>query len=304
MTNSFFTGRRVLVTGASGFIGRNLCNELKRNGAEIYAVSTKERKNSDIICKWFHGDLTNYSFTESTLKCAKPSIIFHLAGFVTGQRDLDIVQPAYHNNLTSTVNMLVAATRIGIHRLILAGSMEEPETDSEELIPVSPYAASKWASTAYAKMFFKLYQTPVTIPRIFMVYGPGDKDFDNLIPYVIRCLIQGENPKLTSGTRLVDWIYIDDVVEGLIKMGITEGIEGKTVDLGTGVQFSVQEVCKKISGLLESKIKLDFGTLPDRPFEQVRRADLDKAEKYLGWKPQMGINKGLEQTITWFKNME
>lgn len=296
-------GKRVLVTGASGFIGKSLCIKLKEQGALIQAVSTRDQKHTGVIDNWFIGDLANYDFTLSTIEESQPEVIFHLAGYTTGQRELKVVRPTYHNNLTTTVNTLIASTEAGIKRLIIAGSLEEPEINGEEkATPVSPYAASKWASTLYARMFHKLYQTPVTIARIFMVYGPGDRDFDNLVPYVIRSLSRNKNPKLTSGKRKIDWIYIDDVVRGLIKMAYSNEIEGKSIDLGSGKLLSVKDICDFIVRIVNSDGHIEYGVLPDRAFERVRVADVKTTQKILDWKADISIKEGLKKTVRWYLN--
>lgn len=290
-----------MVTGASGFIGSALCNRLKNAGAVIYATSTKQQAESGAVDKWFVGNLTSLEFARAVVNKSKPDIIFHMAGFTSGGRELEFVQPTFRNNLSATVNILTASAEVKIERLILAGSMEEPEIDDREPTPVSPYAASKWAGSGYARMFYKLYDTPVTISRIFMVYGPGPQDHQQLIPYVIDCLIHQKKPKLTSGKRLVDWIFIDDVVDGLLQLATADGVEGKTIDLGSGKQLSIKEVSRRIKNILGGNIEIEFGVLPDRPFEKVSVADLRKTKKYLNWSPKNEINEGLERTINWFR---
>lgn len=305
MNNRYYLqDKRVMVTGASGFIGRQLCIKLKDLGSEIYGISRNGPKEFNEINNWLIGDLADYDFTKSTISNVKPEIIFHLAAYVSGKRDLDVVLPTYHNNLSSTINILTASTELGIKRLVLSGSLEEPTTKDQEKIPVSPYAASKYASTIYGKMFNKLYGTPVTIPRIFMVYGPGKQNFEKLVPYVIRSLIRNEKPKLTSGTRQIDWIYIDDIVEGLMRMGITEGIEGKAIDLGSGSQYSVKEVAQKIKNIIGGNTEIDFGEVPDREFERIRKADLGNTKKLLDWEPIIDIDEGLNKTVRWFENID
>lgn len=297
------TGKRVLVTGASGFIGKQVCIRLKQLGSEIYAVSKKKRKNADLVHQWLTGDLTDFDFTMTTIGSIKPEVIFHLAGFTTGERELKAVLPTYHNNLTATINILTAATDAGIPRLVHAGSLEEPdEIQDEDIIPVSPYAASKWACTIYARMFHKLYGTPVTVARIFMVYGPGDQDFRKLVPYVIRSLLLKKKPKLTSGTRVIDWIYIDDVVSALIQLAVTDGIEGKSIDLGSGTLFSIRDICGHIKRIMDSDIPIGFGEIADRKFERIQVADLKNMSKYLDWKPEVDIEEGLKRTVSWLNS--
>jgi len=302
-SKDIFFDKRVLVTGANGFIGGKLCIKLKELGAEIYGISRSGPKESEEIDRWITGDLVNYDFIKSTINSIKPDTIFHLAGYVSGKRELEAVLPSYHNNLTSTINILTASTEFDIQRLVLSGSLEEPKSGDEEIVPVSPYAASKWAGTLYAKMFYKLYGTPVTIPRIFMVYGPGKQDFEKLVPYVVQTLHKKNSPNLTSGSRLVDWIYIDDIVEGLIRMAIEEGVEGRAIDLGSGRQFSVKEVAQKIKTIIGGNTEINFGKKPDRDFERIRKADLDTTQKLIDWEPQIDIDEGLRRTVKWFENI-
>ncbi len=124
----------------------------------------------------------------------------------------------------------MACTEIGCHRIVLAGSLEEPDLDQGSGPPSSPYAAAKWASNAYARMFHDLYQTPVVTAKLFMVYGP-EQNPRFLIPHVISSLLEGVAPKVSSGNRSVDWIYVDDVVSGLLAMADAPDIEGGTIDL-------------------------------------------------------------------------
>ena len=132
--------------------------------------------------------------------------MFHLAGHVTGSQQLEHVIPALELNLISTVQILTAAAETGTTRVVLAGSMQEPEPGDASTVLNSPYAASKWASTGYARMFHSLYHVPVTIARPFMVYGPGQWNLTKLLPYVIVSFLKGEAPQVSSGTRELDWV--------------------------------------------------------------------------------------------------
>lgn len=296
------TGKKVLVTGASGFVGSNLSARLKELGAEIYGVSTRKQEASPVVDKWYTGDLADLETTRSLIKKSSPHLIFHLAAFASGRLDLNLIPKTYHNNLTSTINILTAATEAEVERVILAGSMEEPEDGREGLIPSSPYAASKYAGTIYAKMFNQLYGTPVTIPRIFKVYGPGDENLNRLLPYVIQSLFEGKKPSLTNGSRIIDWIYIGDLVEALVTMAKAEGVDGQTIDVGSGKAFSVQEVVKKIESIIDNGIQIEFGELPDRKFEYDRIADISRAKQLLNWEPAVSIDMGLKKTVAWYKN--
>jgi UDP-glucose 4-epimerase len=216
-------------------------------------------------------------------------IVFHLASYVVGARELEVVLPTFHANLASTVHLLTAAAEAGCRRIVLAGSQEEPQNFNDATVPRSPYAAAKWASSSYARMFYQLFRTPVVIPRIFMTYGPNQKDMQKLVPFVVRQLLRGEAPKLTSGRRRADWIYIDDVVEGLLRAAVIPGLEGCVFDLGSGSLVSVRGIVEQIVEIVGSGIEPIFDALPDRPFEQECAADTSFLSNKLGYQPRTSM---------------
>ena len=246
--------------------------------------------------------MADFKFMKKVMIEIEPDIIYHLGSHVAGSRSLELVLSTFQSNLASTVNLLTAATKIGCERIILAGSMEEPGNESNGYIPCSPYAAAKWASNGYAKMFHALYQLPVAVARIFMVYGPGQNDFNKLIPYVILSLLRGESPKLTSGNRQIDWIYVDDVVQGLIALAIAPNLQGGIIDLGSGELTSIQIIVKKLIEIINPGLTPQFGSLPERLLEQTRVARLAETEKKIHWKPQISLDVGLDRTISWYRN--
>ena len=294
-------GARVLVTGASGFIGRRLCRRLAEAGARVHGTGRSGELTSEELEGRSRGDLAEEGFARGLVEETRPDLVFHLASRVTGSRDPTAVLPTFHANLTSTVNLLVAAREAGCRRLVLAGSMEEPEPDAGALpVPASPYAASKAAASAYARMFHALYGLPVVTARLFMVYGPGQRDPRKLVPYVALSLLRGERPRLSSGRRPVDWIYLDDAVEGLTALATAPGIEGERLDLGSGELVTVRDVAERLAGIARSAgaaAELGLGELADRPLESVRRADAERTHERTGWTPTVPLDEGLRRTF-------
>lgn len=293
-------GARILVTGGTGFIGSHLLTRLCEAQAHVHAVSREPQSDARNI-QWFEGDISDLSTTQSLLKAVKPQIIYHCAGHVVGGRGAEAVVPTFQCNLGTTVNLLTCAQAVGCDRFILAGSLEEPSSNDDDVAPSSPYAVTKWASSAYARMFHALYQFPAVILRVFMVYGPGQRDLNKLIPYVITSLLKGEEPKLTSGQRAIDWIYVDDVVEAFLAAALANGVEGKTIDIGSGRTETVRKLVRRLAGLMNQGDAPSFGSRPDRPMEQVRVADLHAAEQLLGWTPSVPLEEGLKRTIEWYE---
>jgi nucleoside-diphosphate-sugar epimerase len=295
-----FMGRKVLVSGASGFIGSHLCRRLLQDGAEVHGVSRILHCRDEHGISWWQGDLAEAETARSIVMQLKPDFVFHLASHVAGARQRELVGPTFASNLVSTVNLLDAASEAGCRRVLLAGSLEEPEPGDSQAVPCSPYAAAKWAGSVYARMFHALYQLPVVICRLFMVYGPGQQDLRKLVPYVILSLLRGEAPQLMNGRREIDWIYVDDVVEGFIAAAAVEGIEGKTVDLGSGSLIPVRTVVEKLVCLINPCIEPRFGAVTDRPFEQVRVAAVENSLDLIEWKPTVSLEEGLKRTANWY----
>jgi nucleoside-diphosphate-sugar epimerase len=290
----------MLVTGASGFIGSHLCRRLRQAGAEVHAISRSERTEGETGLHWWQGDVTELDVLRRIVNATRPEVVFHLASHVVGAREREQVMPAFRANLTSAVNVMIAASEAGCRRVVLTGSLEEPEDGDTGPVPCSPYAAAKWAASGYARMFHALYQLDVVTLRVFMVYGPGQGDLKKLIPYVTLALLRGESPKLGNGQREVDWIYVDDVVEGFVAAAQANGRAGQTVDIGSGKLVPIRAVVEHLGRLINPDVKLQFGALPERPLERVRVADTARTQAMIGWQPSVPLEKGLKQTVDWY----
>jgi nucleoside-diphosphate-sugar epimerase len=292
-------GQRILVTGARGFLGSNVCRRLHEAGIEMHAAGRTLPSKTLKLCTWHKADLADANAAQALLRNVRPDIIVHLAGYVNGARELQHVLPSFHGDLATTVNVLTAAAELGHARVVFPSSMEEPAPDRPHDVPSSPYAAAKWAAGAYARMFHALYQTPVIMLRLFMTYGPGQRD-RKIIPYTILSLLKGESPQLASGRRPVDWIYVDDVVDGLLTASVASDVEGRTLDLGSGVLVPIRDVIEQIVQLTGGGVQASFGAQPDPPMQQVRAADLAKTSAMLDWRPAITLQEGLRRTIAWY----
>jgi UDP-glucose 4-epimerase len=294
-------GQKVLVTGASGFLGAHLCQRLGQNGAVVTGVSRSAQPRDSFCHRWLRADITSIDSVEEVFKSAQPEVIFHLSGYGVGSPDLENILPTFRNDLLTTVNVLTVATRQRVRRFIMAASLEEPQTGAADSIPSTPYAAAKWAGSSYARMFHRLYGTPVVLTRPMMTYGPGQKPH-KLIPYVTCALLRGEAPKLSSGNRCADWVYVDDVMDGMLAAAVTPDIDGSSIDLGSGTLVSIRDVVLQLAEIIGNKVAPEFGSLPDRPMEKVRTADTDAAYKKLNWKQRTSLRAGLQQTVGWYRS--
>jgi UDP-glucose 4-epimerase len=289
---------RALVTGASGFIGGRLCQRLVADGEEVHAISRRPQEDDSV--RWWQADLGDADEVATTFGQVRPDVVYHLAGFVSGSREVDAVLPSLRDNLVSAVNVLVAAAPIGCS-VVLAGSQEEPEPGLEEPVPASPYAAAKLAVGSFARMLHALHRLQVVNLRIFMVYGPGQHDRTKLVPYVVTSLLRSERPKLSTGTRPVDWVYVDDVVDAFVAAPSRKDLAGATVDVGTGQLVTIREIVERIVETVGTGVEPEFGALPERPLEIVRVADVERTKDILGWQPRTTLTEGLRSTVDWYR---
>jgi nucleoside-diphosphate-sugar epimerase len=150
-------------------------------------------------------------------------------------------------------------------------------------------------------MFHTLFELPVVVLRVFMVYGPGQQDTRKLVPYTILSALRGESPKLSSGVREVDWVYVDDVVDAYLAAASATEAEGSVADVGSGDLLSIRRIVEKIVELVDPSIVPGFGAVEDRPQEQTRRANVARSAELLGWSPGTPLEAGLRSTIAWYR---
>jgi UDP-glucose 4-epimerase len=227
-----------------------------------------------------------------------PQVIVHLASEVAGTRDHRAVLSTMHSNLSSAVHLLAAAVEQPQTRVVLAGSMEEPTLGTA---PPSPYAAAKSAATGYGRMFHELWRLPVTTLRVAMVYGPGQRDRLKLVPYAITSLLSGEPPRLSSGRRKIDWVYVDDVVDAFVKAIEAPTADGAVLDIGSGTAVSIRDTVSRIVDLASPGAQPHYGAVADRQSDEACIADPTAAEEKIGWRASTPLDQGLARTVDWFR---
>jgi UDP-glucose 4-epimerase len=293
-------GARVLVTGASGLIGSQVLGVLEGE-ADVVALSRFPRPDEGGL-RWLACDLTQPGAVGDVVTSVRPEVVIHLAGTVRGDRSLDAVAPTLQSNLVASVELFEAATRVGCRRIVISGSLlEEPAAGGPQTVPPSPYGASRWAASAYGRMFHALFDAPVVILRPSFAYGPG-QERTKLIPHVITTLLEGGSPQLSSGERLLDCVYAEDVARAYVYAASVEGVEGRTIDLGRGVLTSVHRIVELIvDSIGPTPGRPVFGALPVRPLEQQVEVDVEETARLLGWRATTTLENGLRTTVAWFR---
>ena len=294
----------MLVTGASGFIGRAVCERLVLDGVETVGVSRRApAADAGPIerVEWRQVDLVDAEAARRLVAEVQPHVVINLAGLVAGSRDRSFVLPMLQTNLAAAVTLLDAAVESGCcEAFVQAGSLEEIDRRDEP--PSSPYSAAKSAATHYAQLYGQHYGLNCGVARIFMVYGPGHQDNTKLIPSVIHDGLRGVPIQLSSGSRRVDWVYVDDVADALLMLASTADLGGKSVDIGSGHLVPIRGVVTRLWDLLGLDGEPPFGTLPDRACEVERVADVAHTAETLGFTARVGLDEGLSATVDWIRD--
>jgi len=244
-------------------------------------------------------DVTDTGLVDRIVGDFKPQSIFHFASRVTRSRNAAEVLPTFRNNLLSTVNLLAAAHKHGMQRMLCMGWLQEPDV-TNPLPAKSPYAASRQAATACLEMFASLYGLSVTIARLFMVYGPGETDTSKVLPYVMTRQLSSQPAELSSCSHGFDWIHVSDVANAVLAIHEARDVDGTTVDIGTGRSTSARDVVSAAEALLDLENLLKSGVLEDRAGEPLRVADVAETLRTTGWRYRIDLTVGMRDTVAWY----
>ncbi|RJR30272.1 NAD-dependent epimerase/dehydratase family protein [Candidatus Microgenomates bacterium] len=304
--------QNVLITGALGFVGANLVRKLYRNNSvHIFAKKTSDDWRIRDISQKLHFhyvDLQDEKSVSQVCKKIQPEYIFHLAtrGAYSQQKDpLDILK----TNLLGTANLITALNPIPYKALINTGSSSEygfkkhPMFEADVVEPNSFYAVSKVAAAFLSRVFAQSNHKPIVTLRLFSVYGPFEEP-GRLIPTLILCLLNKQKIYLAPNKTRRDFIYVDDVVDAFIHTAISmsEKLYGEICNIGTGQQFTSEEVTHSIAQLLNTKATIDYTKFKNRSWDtDFWVANMQKTRSVLGWESQYSLEQGLQKTVKWFQ---
>lgn len=318
---------RILVTGADGFIGSHLAEELVRRGFRVRAFVFYNSFNS---WGWldqaapevkdglevFAGDIRDpHGVREAMRGC---DVVLHLAALIGIPYSYHSPDTYIDTNVKGTLNVVQAARELGVARVVQTSTSEVygtarfvPITEEHPLQPQSPYSASKIGADQIALSFFHAFGTPVTIARPFNTYGPR-QSARAVIPTIITQIAGGlRTIKLGATSPTRDFNFIRDTVRGFIAMAQSDRVVGQVVNLGSNFEISVGDTARLIAEVMGAEIEIVSEEERLRPAgSEVERlwADNRRAADLLGWQPEFGgrdgLRRGLQETAAWFSRPE
>lgn len=313
-------GRRVLVTGADGFIGSHVVEALLAEGAEVRAFVLYNAGGSwgwletlpaaaRAAIETVSGDVRDQSTVEEAVKGV--SAIFHLAGLIGVPYSYRAPDAYFDCNVKGTLNVLQAARRHDIERLLVTSTSEVygsartvPMDESHPLQASSPYAASKIASDKLAESFSRSFGMPIAVVRPFSAYGPR-QSARAVIPTVIAQLLGGAQVlRLGSLTPRRDYTYVADIADGFVAIARSDRTLGEEINIANGIDHSIGDIVARLVTLLRPNTRIETDNERLRPAQaevDCVRGTNDKLRALTDWVPRTGLDEGLEQTIRWFQ---
>ncbi|MCJ7816582.1 MAG: SDR family NAD(P)-dependent oxidoreductase [Candidatus Aenigmarchaeota archaeon] len=298
-------GKRILITGASGFIGSHLVERLA-GGNDVHVIlKGKECQRLSRIedkINVHQGDVADRSFVKSVMDKCKPQIVFHLAGIIKKDASDESFAASMDVNFHGTLNLLMSLGK-ETERFVFVSTSEgyvgkAPFLEEDSRLPLSPYSASKMLAETACTFYFCSRKAPVTILRPFIVYGPG-QDKGMLIPDAIMSMLGGKPLKTTKGEQTRDFVYIGDMVEALILTSSEKEAAGQTYNVCTGKETKIRDVVSEIARLTGGK---SDAVLPYRENEVFSHFGDNSKLRSIGWEPKTGVHEGLKKTVEWYKN--
>ncbi len=292
------------VTGASGFLGRHLVPTLLDRGARVTLLTRPGGGDvhDDGRLQRLPIDFDDVHGIGRTLQSIGATHLMHLAGYANSDRSIDSIARSLDVNLVAGMRTVLGALDAGPDvRVVIAGSLEAANPWHEPLALGSPYGMSKAMLEVLTGGLHRLYDANVISVRIGMAYGPDDPNSHRLVPSVVQALLADRSPKMGSGLRRCDWIYVSDVVESLIHGALLPRDVGASMDVGSGALTSIRRVAEMIHAEIGKPIAIEFSGALNRPHEQERCSDADAVEAATGWRATVSLADGIARTVAWHR---
>jgi UDP-glucose 4-epimerase len=297
----------VLVTGASGFVGRHVCTALKASGVRLSCLS---RNLPEAAAGHYALDLLDAATVRQLLADLRPDCVIHLAASRDSGAEPSAFRATFDTNVRSAWNVIEGCQALPhFKRFVFLGSFDEygraepPYVETQLAQPTSAYGLSKLAITQALLGLHTNYAFPAVVLRPTVIYGPGQGD-NMFLPSLIRTLLAGQTYAMTRGEQTRDFLYVGDVVTAVLKAVQADArIDGNVINLGAGHSHSIKCVVDMVLREMPSAItpQVQFGAIPYRRHEAMRyAANIERAAALLAWQPTTDMQRGLRATIDYY----
>lgn len=310
-------GKKVLITGAGGFIGSHLSEALVEKGCRVrsfvrynsrntwgWLENSSHRQGIEIVS----GDIRDYDSVKDAMRDV--DIVFHLAALI-GIPYSYVSSLAYiKTNVEGTYNVLQSARELGTGKIVHTSTSEVygtaqfvPITEKHPINPQSPYAATKASADFLAMSFYRSFDMPISVIRPFNTYGPR-QSARAIIPSIISQILTRKELFLGSLSPTRDFSYVSDIVRGFLSAASSKESIGQVINLGSGSEVSIEQLANEIMSLAKEEVKISLDHQRVRPpkseVEQLV-ADNTKAKRLIGWEPTVSLKDGLRNTVEWIR---
>ena len=312
-----YRGKNVLITGGAGCIGSNLTRALiKAEAGRIIVLDDLSAAYEWNIPKservlFVKGSVLDDEMLKRVFK-DKPDYVFHLAAHFANQNSVDNPETDLMVNGMGILKVLEYANIAGVKRFVYSSSgcgvygLNSKIPFEEHDISISlhtPYQVTKLLGELYTNYFHNLYNLPIVNARFFNVYGPGEVPgrYRNVIPNFFYWAMNGQALPITGdGTETRDWTYVDDIISGLLAIGIREEAVGEAINLGSGTEHQVAELAATVNRLTNNKAGIAHVPRRNWDVKTHLRSSIDKARRLLDYQPQTVFEDGLKKVHRWF----
>ena len=312
-----YDGKKILVTGGAGCIGSNLCKRLSDLNSEKVIIldnlSSSYEWNIPIgdNIDFIEGDILDDETLKRVFK-EKPEYVFHLAAHFANQNSVDNPETDLMVNGIGTLKVLQYSYLSNVKRLVYSSSgcgvygLDSEMPFKEHDISISlhtPYQVTKLLGELYTNYFHNLYDLPIVNARFFNVFGPGEVPgkYRNVIPNFFYWAMKNEELPITGdGSETRDWTYVDDIVNGLLAMGIIEKAVGEAINLGSGSETKVVDMANLVNKLTDNKSGIKYTDRRDWDVKHRLLSSIEKANDIIDYKPQTKFEDGVKRLHSWF----
>ncbi len=318
MDYSEYEGKTVLVTGGAGCVGSNLTRKLSELAEKVIILdnlSSAYEWNIPTMdnIQFVEGDILNDEELKRVFK-EQPDMVFHLAAHFANQNSVDNPEKDLMVNGIGILKVLQYAQLVGVERFVYSSSgcgvygLESQMPFKEHDISINlhtPYQVTKLLGELYTNYFHNLYNLPIVNARFFNVFGPGEVPgkYRNVIPNFFYWSMNNQPLPITgNGNETRDWTFVEDIVNGLLSMGVVEEAVGEAINLGSGIDHKVGDMAEIVNKLTGNKAGIKYTERRNWDAKTCLLSSINKAKDILNYKPKTSFEDGLQRTHNWFTN--